>query len=279
MPTINDLESITTPEESSVVVVTDLVASKKITISDLRNTMVKIASPTVAGAIKIGAGLAIDAAGVVSVPSITGYTLPTASNTTLGGVIVGSGLAVNGQGVVSVSLPPPPVASEYTFGTVKIGTGLNIVDGVLSNPVTQYTLPSATQEILGGIKVGSGLTINNSSLSVTAKSYAVEGNQIIEEDYTISTGKTVYSVGPISIGRTNTVTVERDSTWTIYTPGATENYIEEAPASSLVINEQPTVITSSYTIKDGVNATSFGPITIERNATVEVSPLSTWIIF
>ena len=279
MPSINDLESIVNPAESSVVVVTDETSSKKITISDLRNSMVRVATPIQAGVIKIGAGLAIDASGVVSVPSITGYTLPTATTTSLGGVIVGSGLAVNGQGVISVNLPPAPVASQYTFGTVKIGTGLSIVDGILSNSVTQYVLPSATQAILGGVKVGAGLIIDNSVLSTESKSYAIESDQIINENYTVPSGKTVYSIGPISVGRTNTVTVSANSTWTIYKPGETETYIPEESIVSPVITEQPTSITESYTISNGVNATSFGPITVDRNVTVTISPLSTWIIF
>lgn len=279
MPSINDLESIVNPAETSVVVVTDETTSKKITISDLRNTMVRVATSVQAGVIKIGAGLSIDASGVVSVPSITGYTLPTATTTSLGGVIVGSGLAVNAQGVVSVNLPPAPVASEYTFGTVKIGSGLSILDGVLSNPVTQYVLPSATQAVLGGVKVGSGLLIDNSVLSVESKSYAVEAGQVINENYTIPSGKTVYSIGPISIGRTNTVTVSGNSTWTVYKPGETETYTPEETVISPVIAEQPTSITASYTISNGVNATSFGPITVDRAVTVTISPLSTWIIF
>lgn len=278
MPTINDLESVVNPTESSVVVVTDEINSKKITISDLRNTMVRPASSTTAGVIKIGAGLAINAAGVVTVPSVIGYILPAATTTTLGGMIVGSGLAVNAQGVVSVNLPPAAVASEYTFGTVKIGTGLSIVGGVLSNPVTQYVLPSATQQVLGGIKVGSGLLMNNSFLSVETKPYVVESGQVIDENYTVPAGKTVYSIGPISVGRSSTVTVSSDSTWTIYKPGETEHYTPEEEAVSPVI-EQPTSITASYTISNGVNATSFGPITIDRAVTVTISPLSTWIIF
>jgi hypothetical protein len=278
MPTIIELPSIVNPPESSVIVVTDDTSSSKITISDLRHTMVKVATQATAGVIKIGSGLAIDSSGVVSVPSATGYTLPVATNVSLGGVIAGSGLSINNQGVLSVSVPPAPVASAYTFGTVKIGEGLTIVDGVLSNPATQYVLPSATGSILGGVKIGKGLIIDNSVVSVEANPYVVESDQIINEDYTVPPGKTVYSIGPVSIGRSNTFVISADSTWTIYTPGATEKYTEESIAST-VITEQDTLISSNYTIRNGVTASSIGPITIGNTVTVEISPLSTWIIF
>jgi hypothetical protein len=115
-------------------------------------------------------------------------------------------------------------------------------------------------------------------LSTTAKTYAIEDNQTVDEDYTTDNNKVLYSIGPITIGRTATFTVERQSTWTIYTPGASEKYIPPAPPV-VPIQEQDTLIVDNYSVADGKIASSIGPITIDRNVTVEIAPLSTWVIF
>ena len=277
MATINELQSIVTPADDSVIVVTDLDSSKKITVSDLRSALVPRASSTISGTVKVGGGLAIDGNGTLYVSNYSGYILPLATTTSLGGVIVGAGLVVTSQGVISVNVPEVPVASQYTYGTVKIGSGLTITDGVLSNPATQYVLPSATSSVLGGVKVGSGLVIADSVVSVSAKSYAVEGNQTINENYTVDSDKTVYSIGSVTIGRTSTVTVSANASWVIYTPGAVESVYE--PPAAIPIQEQDKIISRNLTINDNKTATSFGPITIDRNATVIIPPLSTWIIF
>lgn len=52
------------------------------------------------GAIKVGTGLTIDGAGVLSANG-DGYTLPTATSLILGGVKIGSGIAIDGSGVIT----------------------------------------------------------------------------------------------------------------------------------------------------------------------------------
>ena len=60
-----------------------------------------------------------------------------------------------------------PEASADTLGGIKVGSGLNINDGVLS--AESYTLPEASANTLGGIKVGSGLSIDaNGVLSASS---------------------------------------------------------------------------------------------------------------
>lgn len=336
MPTILELESISFPAEDSVVVVTDTASSKKITISDLRNTMVRTASPTVAGAVKVGSGLSIDPAGTLSVTNFSGYTLPKATNATLGGVIVGAGLTINSQGVLSLTNINVPVASRNNFGTVKVGDGLLIEDGVLSNAVSQYELPTASATVLGGVKIGPGLSIENSIVSTKARPYATEADQTITEDYHTGSASVVYSVSPLTIDRSATVTVGANTTWVLYTPGVPlerppipvpveadngiflENYtmpegkkmysiapvsidrnvtvtvgktttwvvytpavptVIQADQSSSAIQESSSIISSNYTITEGMTARSFGTITVDKNVTVTISSLSTWIIF
>jgi hypothetical protein len=278
MATINELPSIVTPAENSVIVVTDSASSKKITVSDLRNAMVPTASTSTAGAVKVGSGLQINGAGVLSITNYSGYTLPAATNGSLGGVIVGNGLTISAEGVLNVSSLTVPVATPYVSGTIKVGVGLHMDNGILNNTVPAYQLPSATTAVLGGVKVGYGLVMTESVVSTKAKTYAVEGNQTIDEDYTTANNKVLYSIGPITIGRTATFTVDRQATWTIYTPGASEQYTPPA-SQPAPIQEQDTLIVDNYSVADGKIASSIGPITIDRNVTVEIAPLSTWVIF
>lgn len=123
---------------------------------------------------------------IYSLPSA--YELPTASDTVLGGVKVGSGLAIN-DGVLSNNYSLP-TASDAVLGGVKVGSGLAINDGVLSN---NYELPTASNNVLGGVKVGSGLTISDGVLSVTGGggggnySETVLANQsTAQSEYTLS---------------------------------------------------------------------------------------------
>ena len=52
------------------------------------------------------------------------------------------------------------------------------------------------------------------------------------------------------------------------------------PAPPVVpIQEQDTLISANYSISNNKIASSIGPITVARAATVEVAPLSTWVIF
>jgi hypothetical protein len=94
-----------------------------------------------------------------------GAPLNIVSNVTAGeGIVVSSG-----YGQVLVSAKP---ASALESGTVKIGTGLVITDGVLSAPV--YSLPKAASNILGGIKVGNRLSITaDGTLSADPGAYTL----------------------------------------------------------------------------------------------------------
>ena len=65
-----------------------------------------------------------------------------------------------------------PTASANTLGGVKIGSGIDITDGVIS--VTHYVLPPATSGTIGGIIVGEGLDVDaNGTLSVTVDGFTL----------------------------------------------------------------------------------------------------------
>ena len=86
-------------------------------------------------------------------------------------ITAGDGIVVSsGFGEVRVSAS---TASSTTPGVIKIGSGLNMVDGVLSAPST-YSLPRAASNILGGIKVGNNLTVSNDgTLSAIPQNYTL----------------------------------------------------------------------------------------------------------
>ena len=276
MATINELESITTPANDSVIVVTDATSSKKITFLDLKSNIVKPATESTTGVIKVGSGLNITGAGVLSVTNYSDYILPPATDTSLGGIIIGNGLAVDQNGVVSVASLNIPPASSTTYGLVRVGAGLSVVNGNLTAAV-QYELPAASETTLGGIKVGSGLAIENSVLSTTGNFIITESDQTIIEDYTTTDNKKSYSVGNVVIDKNVTFTINKNSTWVIYSPEDGINLNPPAPQSP--IQEQDTEITDNYIIQNNKIASSNGPITIGRTVTVEIAPLSTWIIF
>jgi hypothetical protein len=154
------------------------------------------ASTSVLGGIKIGAGLQIDAAGIVSVA----YSLPTATSITLGGVKVdGTTITINNNGVISASATNTytlPTATTSVLGGVKVdGTTITISSGVISSNAT-YSLPTATTTVLGGVKVdGTTITINNGVISgnatyslPTATTSVLGGVKVDGSTVTISNG-------------------------------------------------------------------------------------------
>jgi|694.fasta_scaffold16622_19 hypothetical protein len=63
-----------------------------------------IATDTVLGGVKIGAGITVTADGTISAAAGTDYVLPKASATVLGGIKIGAGLSIDANGVCAASL-------------------------------------------------------------------------------------------------------------------------------------------------------------------------------
>lgn len=63
-----------------------------------------IATATVLGGVKIGAGITVEADGTISASAGSDYVLPKAAAATLGGIKIGTGLAIDANGVCSASL-------------------------------------------------------------------------------------------------------------------------------------------------------------------------------
>ena len=111
------------------------------------------ASDAIKGCVKIGDNL-----------TMTGDTLsvPVASTSNSGVVqlIDGYGVKINGFGNLYVE-----IASDSTFGGVKVGTGLSVTgDGTLSADV--QPLATASDTTKGGVEIGANLTMTGDTLSV-----------------------------------------------------------------------------------------------------------------
>ncbi len=114
-----------------------------------------VATTTTLGIVKIGSGLSVDGAGLV-----TANAQPIASASVFGVIKVGAGLTINGSGVLSTTYSPT-LATASAPGIVQIGSGLSVdVFGVLSTAA----LAIATTTTLGVVKVGSGLAIDGAGL-------------------------------------------------------------------------------------------------------------------
>jgi hypothetical protein len=130
-----------------------------------------IASNSVLGSVKIGAGISVDLTGTISVDipdvgvskisSSPGVSVePTtgvgdvtigitpATTGQIGGVKVGSGVNVTADGTIGIV---PATAGE--IGGVKVGSGINVTtDGTIG-------IVPATAGQIGGVKVGSGISV------------------------------------------------------------------------------------------------------------------------
>lgn len=102
-------------------------------------------------------------------------TAQTATTNEAGIVKIGTGLNIN-DGVLSAPIYTLPVADGNILGGIKVGDRLSITpEGVLSADPGAYTLPKASATVLGGVKVGTGLSIDSVTgiLSSTITQYSL----------------------------------------------------------------------------------------------------------
>jgi hypothetical protein len=200
MARISDLAKIEQPADNNVFPVSDGRVTRRITLSDLKLNIVKQASQTTLGSIKVGSGLAISDTGVLSVRQFSGYVLPPATSETLGGVRIGAGLNISDTSVLSVD----------------------------------YQLPVATNTVLGGVKIGPSISISNGVIDVETSSIA--GGNLGDVPYQLSANETTLLPGNIQsvkkyLSQTGTGTVSRAPVWsTLY------NFLPITLNSGLVTN-------------------------------------------
>ena len=156
------------------------------------------ASSSTLGGVKVGSGLAISS-GTLSVSSAPSATK--AEKDASGNVITSTYAKASSLAAVATTgsytdltnkptIPAAytlPTASSSTLGGIKVGTGLSISNGVLSNSYS-YTLPNATSSVLGGIKVGTGLSVSSGVLSIGTATSSTLGGVKIGSNLSISSG-------------------------------------------------------------------------------------------
>lgn len=133
-----------------------------INLSTLRTQILKPATTTTLGAVKVGAGLSINEVGILSSDNAT-YTLPFATASILGGVKVGAGLRVTADGVLSALSEAPTwseVTNKPTFAIVATSGSYADLTNKPTIPPT-YTLPIATAGTLGGVRIAQGLVVDS----------------------------------------------------------------------------------------------------------------------
>lgn len=99
-------------------------AGDNVTIANDGTLTVSYATASIAGAVKVGTGLTIDAS--TGVLSATGTQASYADTTTYGIVKIGDHINVT-DGVISMGY-----TSYSTYGVVRVGSGLSVADGVIS---------------------------------------------------------------------------------------------------------------------------------------------------
>jgi hypothetical protein len=125
---------------------------------------VPYASASVAGAFKVGYGLAIT-------DGVLGLDMTKVASTTQTGLVrIGSGLTVT-NGIISAG---SNIASASNIGAVKIGSGVSVTgDGTIS--VTAGSVPDATYSSKGQVQIGSNITVTNGTISIAAGSSSTLG--------------------------------------------------------------------------------------------------------
>ncbi len=153
------------------------------------------ASATVLGGVKIGENLTIKDGVLSAIGGGSGsdYTLPTASSTILGGIKVGNNLTIK-DGVLSGNYN---IATSSNNGLMSSNDKKKL-DGLGGSG--SYTLPTASSTVLGGIKVGSNLNINNGVLSAVNTTY----NTVTTSSNGLMTSNDKSKLDTIATGATKT---------------------------------------------------------------------------
>ena len=162
--------------------------------------------------------------------------------------------------------PATPAQGEIRFNTTTgqyegyaTGNSGSPISGI-SNVSTVATLTTTTPH---GLSTGQSVTVSGASPSQYNGTYTIT---------VLNTTQFAYTMGSDPGGNATVVGSYTYGAWSSIGSGATGGGTNQV----FVLNDQ--VVTASYTIPVGKNATSAGPITIADGVVVTVSTDSTWVI-
>ena len=136
------------------------------------------------------------------------FTLPGSAGTN------GYLLSTNGSGVTSWTAPAPTVTTNNSSDDVlSVTSGVISFDDAGSDKLLFWDNSESKASYL---TLGSNISITSTTIDVdTSPSAIAETSQVINTNYTLSSGKNGHSVGPVSVAYTYTVTVPANAVWLV----------------------------------------------------------------
>jgi len=136
------------------------------------------------------------------------FTLPGSAGTN------GYLLSTNGSGVTSWTAPAPTVTTNNSSDDVlSVTSGVISFDDAGSDKLLFWDESESKARYL---TLGSNITITSTTIDVdTSPSAISETSQVINTNYTLSSGKNGHSVGPVSVANTYTVTIPANAVWLV----------------------------------------------------------------
>ena len=136
------------------------------------------------------------------------FTLPGSAGTN------GYLLSTNGSGVPSWTAPAPTVTTNNSSDDVlSVTSGVISFDDAGSDKLLFWDDSESKASYL---TLGSNISITSTTIDVdTSPSAIAETSQVINTNYTLSSGKNGHSVGPVSVAHTYTVTVPSNAVWLV----------------------------------------------------------------
>lgn len=185
---------------------TEVVINTEYLCTAVDNYILPTATSSILGGVKIGTGLNIDGAGILS--ATYNYTLPTASPTVLGGIKIGTGLSIDGSGVLSTSSGISGsglnnYVARWTPNNTTLGYGVIRDDGsgvgVGIDPNSAIQLFLATSTKINGITSNVSTPLGSEAHGYTT---TVNGDSILNSGLTaqISSGTTTNIGVRIAVG-------------------------------------------------------------------------------
>lgn len=123
-------------------------------------------------------------------------------------------LQTNGSGSTSWVAPPPVVTTDNSSDDViSVNSGVVSFDDAGADKLLFWDDSESKTRYL---TLGPNISITSTTLNVDTSPTAIaETSQVINTNYTLSSGKNGHSVGPVSVANTYTVTIPANAIWLV----------------------------------------------------------------